>query len=310
MNAPIRSVSLSVPGNLLLMGEYAVLEEGGLGLALAVEPRVLLQASSARRLHVDGVRPGGSGRSAVVEAAVAVTEEFLGRTCAGSLRVDSRAFFSADGRKIGLGSSAAVTVSLVCALLSLAGRSDAARGAEAAALAVRAHRRAQQGRGSGYDVLASFHGGAGAVRGGVSPTWEPCALPAGVELVLFAGAAPVSTADAVRRYSEWKNGNPAAAARFLRDSNETVLSFRRSPTVEQLCRSLAACRRLGIDMGKAIGVPAHLVVPEGLDGSWCKALGAGNEIGLCLVPPGAARPARVPGGRTVLAAERGVAWEE
>ena len=31
---------LTVPGSLLLAGEYAVLEEGGLGYACAVEPRV------------------------------------------------------------------------------------------------------------------------------------------------------------------------------------------------------------------------------------------------------------------------------
>ena len=32
------SFRFTVPGNLLLAGEYAVLEEGGLGLARAVEP--------------------------------------------------------------------------------------------------------------------------------------------------------------------------------------------------------------------------------------------------------------------------------
>ena len=32
--------TLTVPGNILLAGEYAVLVEGGLGLACAVEPRV------------------------------------------------------------------------------------------------------------------------------------------------------------------------------------------------------------------------------------------------------------------------------
>jgi mevalonate kinase len=38
----------SVPANLLLLGEYAVLEEGGLGLAVAVDPRVRISAAPGR----------------------------------------------------------------------------------------------------------------------------------------------------------------------------------------------------------------------------------------------------------------------
>ena len=37
---------LSAPGNLLLMGEYAVLEEDGRGLAMAVERRATLRSSA------------------------------------------------------------------------------------------------------------------------------------------------------------------------------------------------------------------------------------------------------------------------
>ncbi len=32
-------ISFSVPGNLLLMGEYTILEESGLGLAIAINKR-------------------------------------------------------------------------------------------------------------------------------------------------------------------------------------------------------------------------------------------------------------------------------
>ena len=43
---------LTVPGNLLLAGEYAVLVEGGLGLACAVEARVHVTWHPSDRLKI------------------------------------------------------------------------------------------------------------------------------------------------------------------------------------------------------------------------------------------------------------------
>ena len=45
---------ITAPGNLLLLGEYAVLEPGGLGLALAVEKRVRIETSRSDRLVIAG----------------------------------------------------------------------------------------------------------------------------------------------------------------------------------------------------------------------------------------------------------------
>jgi len=303
----VTALRLTVPGNILLLGEYAVLEEGGLGLALAVEPRVQMEALPGADLRVEGRWPGGSGKSPLITAAVQTVSEYLHAPCTGSLRVDSTSFFSREGRKSGLGSSAAVTVALVCGLLRLAGRGSA--DPDAASLAVRAHRRAQGGRGSGYDVLTSFHGGTGLVRGGASPSWEPCTPPVGGGVVLFAGPAPVSTADAVQRYSSWKVRNPGPAGDFLRESNDAILSFARARSLEEALPSFGRSRRLGIELGKEIGVPADLAPPPGLDSRWCKALGAGSELGCCLLPPGGDRPSA---GQGVLVsrAETGAAWEQ
>ncbi len=292
----------SVPGNVLLLGEYAVLEEGGLGLALAVEPRVRLEAAPARTLQVQARWPGGTG-SPLVEASVACVNEYRGRACTGALLVDSTDFFSANGRKSGLGSSAAVTVALVCGLLRLSGRSHLPR--DAAFLSVQAHRRAQGGRGSGYDVLASFHGGAGLFHGGAQPSWETAALPEGCELSLFPGPAPVSTAEAVERYLQWKEQSPGPARDFLEESNAAVRGFCGARSLQEARRSFDACRRIGIHLGKAIAVPAEMSPPEGLDPDWCKALGAGNELGVCLV---AAAPGFAV--KRVHAAEKGLVWEE
>src|SRR4030042_1902847 len=113
----------SVPANLLLLGEYAVLEEGGLGLAVAAEPRVRVRFERRPRAGLAGAARRGSG---------------------------------ARGGRRGW---------------ALRARPEGAPPAPAAVLeaALAAHRRAQGGRGSGYDVLASFHGGAGLFAGGGRP---------------------------------------------------------------------------------------------------------------------------------------------
>jgi phosphomevalonate kinase len=309
------TVRLTVPGNILLLGEYAVLEEGGLGFAMAVEPRVLLEAAPAPSLSIEGTWPGGSvhwktgqrSSSALVEAAVSTVTEWLGCPVRAKVRVDSSAFFTSEGRKAGLGSSAAVSVALVCGLLRAAGRGDVP---DAPGLALKAHRLAQGGRGSGYDVFASFHGGSGLFRGGAAPWWEPRALPGGFDVLLFAGPAPVSTAESVSRYLQWKERTPGPARDFLLESNNSILSFVESIAPTDALKWLRACRRLGIELGRSIGVPAELPVPRGLDPFWCKSLGAGNELGLCLVPRGTHLPAEVPGVRPAQLAETGAAWEE
>jgi len=310
-------VCLTVPGNILLLGEYAVLEEGGLGLAMAVDTRVRLEASPAESLLIETAWSGRAiswttarpEESPLVNAAVEEVSEWLGRACAARVHLDSSGFFSPGGRKTGLGSSAAVSVALVCGLLSTAGERSAARGPEAPSLALRAHRRAQGGKGSGYDILTSFHGGSGLFHGGVVPGWDPCALPDNTRLLLFEGAAPVSTADAVTRYEIWKEHNPGAAEDYLRESNDAILSFVGAGSADRALPWLRACRKLGIELGRSIGVPADLPVPPGLDAQWCKAVGAGNELGFCLLPPDAPAPA-FRGLRCIQRADAGVTWEQ
>ena len=308
---------LTVPGTILLLGEYAVLEEGGLGLAMAVETRVRLEASPASSLSIEGRWPGRSiswtpgqrGTNAIVEAAVDTVSEWLGCPPRARVLVDSSAFFTSDGRKTGLGSSAAVSVALVCGLLHAAGDMGP-RVPDVPGLALNAHRLAQGGRGSGYDVFSSFHGGTGLFRGGAFPSWEPRALPCDLGVLLFAGPAPVSTSESVSRYSQWKERNPGPARDFLRESNNSILSFVDSATTEDARKWLGACRRLGLELGRSIGVPAARPIPAGLDPDWGKSRGAGNELGLCLAPRGGQLSTDVPGVRRVRRAETGTVWEE
>jgi phosphomevalonate kinase len=322
---------LSVPGNLLLLGEYAVLEEGGLGLAMAVERRVRVAVHPWDDLLIQGSRPGASVSWTPGDSGqplfAAVHGEVLSWMAASGrgthewrarITVDSTALFSAQGRKLGLGSSAAVTVGLVCALLEAASVPGPLRDAVAPGIARAAHRSLQGGVGSGYDVTCSFFGGRGVFRGGgprsagegASPSWEPWNAGALPTLLLFPGLSPVATPDAVRRYFRWKEANARAAREFLDASNRRVLEFLRADTATDALSALAEYKRVSVDLGDAIGVPARITVPGGLDPAWCKSLGAGNELGVCLVPPGTHAPELPPDVVPADISPRGVAWGE
>jgi phosphomevalonate kinase len=314
----------SVPGNLLLMGEYAVLEEGGLGVALAVDRRARVSLRPAPSLHISGTWPGGAiawtpegpGASPLLNACVYVVEEWLREQekrltpPRAFISIDTSAFFAPDGRKSGFGSSAATTVAAVVALLTAAGipvdqRLDLARD-----LAIAAHRRAQDGVGSGYDVTASLNGGMGLFRGGASPTWEACALAWGPVLLSFAGARAVITQRSVRRYEQWKARNPGPAREFLADSNAVIRAFIAASSGRAAAPWFERSRRIGLALGEAIGVPASLEPPAGLDPAWCKALGAGNERGICLAPSDAPGSTDDASWQRIVVAREGIRWEE
>ena len=159
------------------------------------------------------------------------------------------------------------------------------------------------GRGSGYDVLCSWHGGTGIFRGGETPSWEARSLAAGLRLCLFPGPAAVQTTGAVLRYAAWKKGNHFAARDFMEESNRRVLAFLDAGSTEMAAR-WAECRMLGIQLGEAVGVPAAITPPAGVDPALCKSIGAGNELGVCLVPDGEEPPLPL-----LPVASQGLKWE-
>ena len=291
---------------------------------MAVERRVRIDLLPSKELSIEGVWPGGAlswtrGQAfasplfAVVvdDVETWLRERRRGKVMRGAcIRVDSSTLFSSDGRKSGLGSSAAVTAGLVCALLDAAGcRPDPADPA-VLALAIGAHRRAQGGAGSGYDVSCSFNGGMGVFHGGPLPRWEPCRLWEDLVVGTFAGPSPVSTSQAIRRYALWKETNPDEARMFLAESNRSVREFVHARTTAEAASHLRACRELGVSLGRSIGVTAEIETPRGLDAAWCKALGAGNELGACLLPAGSAALHQGSEIQRVQASQKGILWEE
>jgi mevalonate kinase len=171
-------VLASAPGKLVIAGEYAVLE-GAPALVLAIDrqARVTLEDSDGSDYEISAPGLGIHAACGRLDAAGRIAWPALGAAASASLRLvgailetlgaeerpppfraslDTRAF-RADGdrrRKLGLGSSAALTVALASAIRAL-GR----RGAPSLYTLRAAHRRAQDGHGSGLDVAASRHGG-------------------------------------------------------------------------------------------------------------------------------------------------------
>jgi phosphomevalonate kinase len=319
---------LTVPGNLLLLGEYAVTEEGGLGLALAVDRRVVVGVQPSSTLTVEGRWAGQTVHwsdeapesSPLIRAVVEVWREQLYarsgsssekenpelrdiRESAARISVDSSAFF-ASGRKRGFGSSAAVTTALTCALLYLSGLSGSRLIQHAARLALLAHRRVQSGRGSGYDVYASLFGGFGCVVGGAEPTWQAVRLPWLPSLCIFSGPASVSTPGSIRNYERWKADDPAGWRNFLEQSNRFVRRFLKAKSWSRAREAFTASKELGLRLGERIGVPADIEAPSSLDPELYKAIGAGNELGIYL----AETPPEEPALEAVVLSLEGLRW--
>ena len=225
------AVEASAPGKLFLIGEYAVLD-GAPALLTAVDRRVHVRVETARdgrwsltapNLGLDALDLGPvAGKRPVFAAGIehklavfdAVCQE--AETASGTqldpahVTIDS-ADFACDGHKLGLGSSAAVAAALYAALTHAAGLSLARRAL--AEGAIRAHRRAQNGAGSGGDVATAVYGGLISYTRGA----DPIALAWPEDLVVFAvvTGTGASTPDLVGRVREYATSDPETHARDI-----------------------------------------------------------------------------------------------
>ena len=287
---------ISVPGNLLIAGEYAITEEGGLGFAVAVDTYVVARTSDSASFSVRGITGHASRRAVETEnGAGGLIERVVEFACdrigveparlEGSAEIDSAALFDPNGRKLGYGSSAAATIA-ACGIVLKASGMDSETTNILPLLAVDAHRHAQGGRGSGYDVFASMHGGCGLFVGGARPSWHSVPARWLDRLGISHTERPVATTDAIRAYETWKRKTPDIARDYVSRSNAAVETLANADDLTDALESLRACARLGVELGNAIGIPATLDqhridLPLLQRDIVCKALGAGNETVGC-----------------------------
>jgi phosphomevalonate kinase len=280
-------VIATAPGKLILTGEYAVLD-GAPALVTAVDRRAV-----ATRDNVRGSSP----------FLLAVAQEIANRRgiadpaaqAALEIAVDSSAFYDGHGTKLGLGSSAAVTVAATACALSANGPIDRA---EVLAIASAAHGNAQglRGtRGSGADIAAAVHGGTIAFT--IEGTCKKLPWPASVALVPFFTGAAADTVTLVAQI---------AAAREARRTEVDAALIAIGDASRAACGALSAPRELaGAALVAALSLAAigidRLAVVTGVDlvptcvttarsaltrlGGTAKTTGAGGgDVGVAVVP--------------------------
>jgi phosphomevalonate kinase len=248
--------TIGAAGKLFFAGEYGVLH-GGTAVVAAVDRRVI-----ARFV------PGGAPSSPVVAEALAAVRahcEVIGAALpAGAPELDSAAL-SEDGRKLGLGSSAAVSAAAVGALLEAAGMDVEAERWPIFMLADRAHRAAQGGRGSGADVAAAVFGGVVAYTRPEAGAPKVRALipPATVLPVVVSTGTPSGTVGHVRAVERLAARDPGAHARRLREIRQAADAFLaayETGDAPALLRAVSAAHEvlgaLGRDADLAIVTPA------------------------------------------------------
>jgi phosphomevalonate kinase len=214
----------SAPGKIVLCGEYAVLD-GAPAICLAVDRYARAEVSPAdggslmvrTRGHLDGdwdirVKEDGTiewpGDVPDLLREVWNTLQF---ETAFDISLDTSEFFDPQsGSKLGLGSSAALTVALVLALLSA---KDDSR--DAAMLAGDAHRRLQHDLGSGVDIAASLEGGVIEYRMRASGRSRATGWPAGLKYRVLWSGKPASTGDKLRKFEETRRGGGSKSTERL-----------------------------------------------------------------------------------------------
>jgi phosphomevalonate kinase len=174
----------SAPGKIVLSGEYAVLF-GAPAICMAVDRRavVSLQPSENCRVHSPGFT--GEDRFGVVDAVSPGSRPPF------EIELDTSAF-AERGNKIGIGSSAALTVALTAALADSTNVLDPA---------LAAHGRLQSKAGSGVDIATAVHGGL--IRYIQSPrSVQEIPWPDGLSMRVIWTGVPVSTAAKLHKLFE------------------------------------------------------------------------------------------------------------
>ena len=249
-------VSTSAPGKVVISGEYAVLD-GAPAICMAVNRRAHVSITTSDNDHHSVLAPGFSESAGRFTAAgnriewLAGADEFslleaVWQETAPSVSenltivLDSNDFIDpATSVKLGIGSSAALTVALTAAFDNITDVDiDVLRAA------TNAHRRFQQGSGSGADIACSLAGGLIEYRMGgeaaCSLTW-----PNGLAYALLWSGVAASTDEklnqlarteagqaraelviaSARVAASWNEGNAVEILQQLRDYTEALRKF-------------------------------------------------------------------------------------
>jgi phosphomevalonate kinase len=282
----------SAPGKLILTGEYAVLD-GAPAIVVAVDRRAIAQRNATPR-----------GSSPFL---LAVADEIAARRGAADpaahaaleISVDSTTFYHRI-TKLGLGSSAAVTVAATALALGTTDRQ------EVLAIALAAHARAQGARGargSGADIAASVHGGtivfsrADAAGGSAPCRVERQKWPASVTILPFFTGIAADTAQLVSRVHAARDAHRSAvdaALAAIADASQAACAALAAPPdiapvalIGALALAANAMDRLAIATGIDLVPECVTAARSALArlGGTAKTTGAGGgDVGIAVLP--------------------------
>lgn len=273
-----RLITATAPGKLVLVGEYAVLA-GAPALSAAVDRRAAARISAATgtaalkisnsdsvypvRLTDAGkldwlTEPGTDGN--ILAAAVrAVTQSAAADPWQSmpDIELDTRDFFSQSAagslEKIGIGSSAALTVALVSAIQRSLGVTPDFHSCFVA------HRIFQHGQGSGIDIATSWYGGVIAMQpdGDSEPQVSQLAWPQGLHVQPVWSGVSASTTAMLARLEKFKSRDMAAYTTSFADLSQVSTAAIRSWRAGEAAAFIAALDTYGgllADLDKAAGI--------------------------------------------------------
>jgi phosphomevalonate kinase len=296
-------IETSAPGKVLVSGEYAVLD-GAPAVCMAVDRRAHVSISASSNDYHSVLAPGYSetvGRfradenglewidgeadfsllAATWRNVAAVPAEYL------TIVLDSNEFIDLESaNKIGIGSSAALTVALSAALDMLA---DGDRRVHRIAAA--AHREFQGGAGSGADIACSLTGGVVEYRMGDEPD-RALRWPNDLAYALLWSGVAADTGEKLRKLAGSDSGSTRAE---LVDAAGSVAGAWRQNRATEIVNALrsytAALRQFDVDHDLGIFDAGHAELADSAAaaGVVYKPCGAGGgDLGLAVADDAAA----------------------
>ncbi len=255
-------VTVSAPGKILWMGGYSIIEANNLGFVTSIDKRVYADATALPFPHIElkndqlGIDCKGIYKNnknilnneteqkkvKFIRDAVQFTLNYLeqrGVELHGiKIKTKSDAAFNVDGAKSGLGSSAAVTVATVGAVLSLHGidLTDKKEIEMLHKIAQYSHCTSQGKAGSGFDVATSTYGSIQYSRyspefikmnlsQAIASNWNYSITPVNLPSFFYAVVANIpnnstSTTQMVAKVKEFKEKNKVEYSKLISELNE------------------------------------------------------------------------------------------
>ena len=272
------TIEASAPGKVILCGEYAVLD-GAPAISMAVNRRAEVTAAEDGDSRIRMIGPDRNADASLFDCVINAAG--FKPVADYSFTLDTSAFVD-DGNdvKLGIGSSAALTVALGQVLVSLENNDG-----DVADIAVNAHRNFQKGIGSGVDIATSIAGGLieYQMQGNKVTRLRG---PAGLAFALFWSGVAASTRERVERLMS-SDAKPSRSE--LADvATSTALAWQ-SGNADAVVRAseqyVHVLKRFSVDHGLGIFEAGHDVLVDYAlaNGLVYKPCGAGGgDVGIAL----------------------------